>query len=118
MEADMAQENRPYTVADELSAIGSIIFTMMTGRQLTIDADSYLARAKYSDALKATARYLLDFHTGSETQVDSVLPITIDVMEQYRRWKLYSEEGQLYKDIEDDMAARRSAKTKMEMETC
>lgn len=109
------QKNRPYTVADELFAIGSVIFTMMTGRQPTINTDSYLAAAQYSDELKATVRYLLDFHTGSKTHVN-VLPTTMAVMEQYQQWKLHSEEGKLYKDIEDDMGARCGAKTNMAME--
>ncbi|KAM0463006.1 hypothetical protein ACHAPV_003131 [Trichoderma viride] len=108
-------KNRPYTVADELFAIGSVIFTMMTGRQPTTDTDSYLAAAQYSDELEATVRYLLDIHTSSKTHVN-VLPTTMAVMEQYQQWKLHSEEGKLYKDIEDDMGARCGAKTKM-MET-
>lgn len=87
---------------------------MMTGRQPTINSDSYLAMAQYSDELKDTVRYLLDFRTGSGTHVNSVLPTTMAVMEQYQQWKLHSEEGTLYKDIEDDMAARCGAKTKME----
>jgi serine/threonine protein kinase len=102
------QENRPYTIADELFAIGSVIFTMMTGRQPTINTDNYLVKSQYSDELKDTVRYLLDFRTGSETHVNSVLPTTLAVMEQYQHWKLHSEEGKLYKDIEDDMAARCS----------
>ncbi|KAL7900150.1 kinase-like domain-containing protein [Trichoderma sp. SZMC 28014] len=102
-------ENRPYTVADELFSIGSVTFTMMTGRQPTINTDSYLATAQYSDELKDTVRYLLDFSTSSKTRVNSVLPTTMAVMEQYQQWKLHSEEGKLYKDIEDDMAARCGA---------
>ncbi|PNP46712.1 hypothetical protein TGAMA5MH_01663 [Trichoderma gamsii] len=107
-------ENRPYTVADELFAIGSVIFTMMTGRQPTLNTDSYLVKSQYSDELKDTVRYLLDFRTGSDTHVNSVLPTTMAVMERYHQWKLHSEEGKLYKDIEDDMAARCGAKTNME----
>lgn len=38
--------------------------------------------------------------------MDRVLPTTKSVMEYYRYWKLHAEEGQLYKDVEDDMAAR------------
>ncbi|EHK49879.1 hypothetical protein TRIATDRAFT_188833 [Trichoderma atroviride IMI 206040] len=111
--AETSTANRPYTVADELFAIGSVIFTMMTGRQPAINTDSYLAAAQYSNELKAVARYLLDLHSG-ETHVDSVLPTTMAVTEQYQQWKLHSEEGRLYKDIEDDMAARCGAKTRME----
>lgn len=81
---------------------------MMTGRQPTINTDNYLVKSQYSDELKDTVRYLLDFRTGSETHVNSVLPTTLAVMEQYQHWKLHSEEGKLYKDIEDDMAARCS----------
>ncbi|PON22275.1 hypothetical protein TGAM01_v208758 [Trichoderma gamsii] len=80
----------------------------------TLNTDSYLVKSQYSDELKDTVRYLLDFRTGSDTHINSVLPTTMAVMEQYQQWKLHSEEGKLYKDIEDDMAARCGAKTNME----
>lgn len=78
---------------------------MMIGRQPVLSCDNLTAQAHYSDALKAVVRYLLRF---SEARVDRVLPTTEFVMEFYRRWKLHTEEGKLYKDIEDDMAARCS----------
>ncbi|KAK1241423.1 hypothetical protein MKX08_001397 [Trichoderma sp. CBMAI-0020] len=105
---DQDVEESPYTVADELFAVGSVIFTMMTSRQPTTDASSYLTAVQYSDELEATVRYLLNFHSISKTPVNSVLPTTMAVTEQYQQWKLYSEEGKLHRDIEDDMAARCS----------
>lgn len=94
---------------------------MMTGRKPsshkpTINTDSYLAKAKYSEELRNMVQYLLDFHSGSEAQTARVLPTTMLVMQHYQHWKLHSEEGKRYKDIEDDMAARCLAKMGMEME--
>ncbi|KAL9477273.1 hypothetical protein ACSS6W_007114 [Trichoderma asperelloides] len=155
-------ENRPYTIADELFSIGSVIFTMMTGQkpvpsyenysrchitssspqdsgqtpcnqqnttqlelhprprhpschEPTINTDSYLARAQYSEQLRDMVRCLLDCGPGSSrTQMDRVLPTTMLAMQRYQHWKLHSEPGKLYKDIEDDMAARCGAKMRME----
>ncbi|KAK6449702.1 hypothetical protein FP744_10005952 [Trichoderma asperellum] len=155
-------ENRPYTIADELFSIGSVIFTMMTGQkpvpsyenysrchitssspqdsgqtpcnqqnttqlelhprprhpschEPTINTDSYLARAQYSEQLRDMVRCLLDCGPGSSrTQMDRVLPTTMLAMQRYQHWKFHSEQGKLYKDIEDDMAARCGAKMRME----
>lgn len=158
----MAQENRPYTVADELFSIGSVIFTMMTGRkpvtsyenyrrchitssspqdseqtscdqqnttqlelhpqprhpschEPAINTDSYLVRAQYSEQLRDMVRCLLECDQGShKAQMDRVLPTTMLAMQRYQHWKLHSVQGKLYKDIEDDMAARCGAKMRME----
>lgn len=60
-------------------------------------------------------QYLLDCHLGSAAQImDRVLPTTMVVMQHYQYWKLNSEEGKLYKDIEDDMTARCGANMGME----
>lgn len=81
----------------------------------TINTDSYLAKAQYSQELRDMVQYLLDCHLGSAAQImDRVLPTTMVVMQHYQYWKLNSEEGKLYKDIEDDMTARCGANMGME----
>jgi hypothetical protein len=56
-------------------------------------------------------RNLLAFHPGSKMQIAKVLPLTKLVMDDYWDWRVGSEEGMRYKDIEDDMTARYRAET-------
>ncbi|KAL7911967.1 kinase-like domain-containing protein [Trichoderma velutinum] len=100
-------DNQPYTIVNELFSVGTIIFTMMTGRQFPFYSTSSMV--KYSAGLQRVVMDLLVLHPDSKLKITKVLPRTKLVMDYYREWKNSTNEGKNYKDIEDDMIPRYEA---------
>ncbi|KAK5987896.1 hypothetical protein PT974_12032 [Cladobotryum mycophilum] len=82
-----------------------------------VNIDSHLTQARYSWRLRKVVKDLLYCDPSKKVMISKILPFTKIVMEYYRDWKEGAEDGEAYRDIEDDMAARWEAGKKEKART-